>query len=121
MKYPENEQKEWFVEVVTRDGFEGLDCFNSKHRSFALRGSYRKVLCMPGDFEFEVIVNIVTTINISTFIVIILVSVICDLLQIKKYTDPNEPLVKTDWDKMLEADENLRMLEEKKIQVRSNR
>ncbi|OQR75012.1 pseudouridylate synthase 7-like [Tropilaelaps mercedesae] len=93
MKYPQNEQREWFVQVVEADGFQSLDCFDNKNRSFAMRGSYRKVFCMPEDLQFE----------------------------IKKYTDPNEPLVKTDWHILLESDENLRATEEKKIQIKHER
>jgi len=93
IKYPQNEQAEWYIELVKLDGFDNLDCFDSKNKAFAMRGTYRKVYCLPGDFEFEV----------------------------KSYTNPNEPLVETDWDKMLQKDEKLRELEAKKIQVKHER
>lgn len=54
MKYPRNEQSEWYTEIVKADGFQGLDCFNSKNRSFSMRGSYRKIFCLPGDLQYEV-------------------------------------------------------------------
>ena len=54
IKYPKNEQADWYVELAKADGFDNLECFNCNNRAFAMRGTYRKVYCLPGDFEFEV-------------------------------------------------------------------
>ncbi|XP_003744717.2 pseudouridylate synthase 7 homolog [Galendromus occidentalis] len=93
IKYPDNEQAGWFIDIVKSDGFENLDCFSSNNKSFAMRGTYRKVYCLPKDLDFE----------------------------IKSYTNPNEPLVETDWDALLKKDEKLRELETRKIQVKQDR
>ncbi|KAM7539636.1 hypothetical protein Aperf_G00000021253 [Anoplocephala perfoliata] len=87
---PENESGKWYAEILAEDSLK-IENFKHKVKDFALPGSYRHLIVKPEDVHYE----------------------------IREYTDPQEPLVHSDYavmtktDKSPSKDDNHRTEEEK--------
>ena len=69
IQYPENESGDLFDTLLAEYGITKQLFNNVQDRDFSLKGDYRKLVCKPTDVDFE----------------------------IQEYTDPLQPLVKTDF------------------------
>uniref|UniRef100_A0A158R9Q4 TRUD domain-containing protein n=1 Tax=Taenia asiatica TaxID=60517 RepID=A0A158R9Q4_TAEAS len=69
--FPDNESGKWYTEILHEDSLK-IDDFNHKVKDFALPGSYRHLVVKPEDVHYE----------------------ICE------YTDPQKPLVQSDYARM---------------------
>ncbi|RNA28268.1 pseudouridylate synthase 7 -like protein [Brachionus plicatilis] len=67
--YPQNEIKDFYVEVLKSDGLT-LESFKNKIKDFSLSGDYRNILVKPKNMEYEIV----------------------------NYSEKNANLVKSDWD-----------------------
>nr|CAH8840294.1 unnamed protein product [Trichobilharzia regenti] len=65
--YPKNESADWYTELLKADGLSSKN-FNNSIKDFALPGSYRQLIVVPTNVEYE----------------------------FHEYSDPNIPLVKSD-------------------------
>jgi len=54
VKFPENEMKSWFVELLTEDNLT-LDSFVNSVKTYNLPGDYRHMLVKPWDVSWEVV------------------------------------------------------------------
>lgn len=54
MLYPENDVGKAYAARLATDGLAGPQAFKPKNKDFSLSGDYRKVVTLPGDFQWRV-------------------------------------------------------------------